>query len=383
MKVIFLHIWILIFVFYNIMETYQKLIKENRYWEVIVTKINNTLIVKTRYGLNGGKTTETKPQTFQKSKGLTFIKKKITDKIRTGYKPESGKEIKNKQVKSFIKPMSAILLEGNENKIVFPAYVQPKLDGFRGITFRGTNKSSGKVSIVSRNGLPYPHLEKIKKELESFPLIKQGYSLDGELYIHGVSIGELRSVLGRKELNNQKVINIEKNIKYYIFDFFKNNEEIPFEKRLLKLQEAFNNWNSKLVQLTDTKIVKSLEDVKTSRNKFIENGYEGIIVRNKNGIYLPGKKSIDVFRSKEFKTDLFMIIGANEGKGNNKGTVIWELQCLNTKKTFTAKPIGTKEERTQLYNNRNKYIGLKIPIKYYELDKTTGCVTRHPVALEV
>jgi DNA ligase-1 len=226
-------------------------------------------------------------------------------------------------------------------------------------------------------------LEKIKKELESFPLIKQGYSLDGELYIPGVSIGELRSVLGRKELNNQKVINIEKNIKYYIFDFFKNNEEIPFEKRLLKLQEAFNNWNSKLVQLTDTKIVKSLEDIKKSRNKFIENGYEGIIVRNKNGIYLHGKKSIDVFRSKEFKTNLFMIIGANEGKGNNKGTVIWELQCLNTKKTFTAKPIGTKEERTKLYNNRNKYIGLKIPIKYYDIDKNTGCVTRHPVALKI
>ena len=363
------------------METFPKLIKENRYWKIIVTEINDDIIsVKTRYGVNGGKITETKPQTFKKSKGLTFVKKKIIDKIRNGYKHESGKEIKNKQLKSFIKPMSAILLEGNENKIVFPAYVQPKLDGFRGVVIKSF---SGKVSIVSRNGLPYPHLEKIKKELESFPLIKQGYNLDGELYIHGVSIGELRSVLGRKELNSQKVINVEKNIKYYIFDFFKDKEEIPFEKRLLKLQESFKLWKSKLVHLIDTKKVKSLEDVKTLRNKFIENGYEGIIVRNKNGIYLPGKKSTDVFRSKDFKTGMFVIIGANEGKGNNKGTVIWELQCLNTKKTFTAKPIGTKEERTELYKNRNKYIGLKINIKYYEIDKTTGCVTRHPVALKI
>jgi DNA ligase-1 len=364
--------------------SFPKLIKENRYWEIIVTEIdNNTISVKTRYGINGGKITETKPQTFQKSKGLTFVKKKITDKIRNGYKPENGKEIKNKQVKLFIKPMSAILLEGNENKIVFPAYVQPKLDGFRGVVIKS---SSGKVSIVSRNGLPYPHLEKIKKELESFPLIKQGYNLDGELYIHGVSIGELRSVLGRKELNSQKVINIEKNIKYYIFDFFKNKEEIPFEKRLLTLQEAFKLWKSPqahLVHLIETKTVKSLNDVETLRNQFIENGYEGIIVRNKNGIYLSGKKSSDVFRSKDFKTGNFKIIGANEGKGNNKGTVIWELQCLNTKKTFTAKPIGTKEERTELYKNRTKYIGLKIPIKYYEIDNTTGCVTRHPVALKI
>ena len=362
------------------MNKFPKLIKGNRYWEISIIELNNNIItVKTKYGINNGKITETKPHLFEKSKGMTFIKKKFTDKIRNGYRPESG-EIKNKQIKYFVKPMSAILLEGNENKIVFPSYIQPKLDGFRGVSIK--NKS-GKVLIVSRSGLPYPHLEKIKKELESFPLIKEGYSLDGEIYIHGVSIGDLRSVLGRKKLDNQRVINIEKNIKYYIFDFFKEGDTDTFEKRFLKLQEIFKKWKSKIVQLVDTIDVKSLKDLEIIKNKIIKNGYEGIIVRNKKGLYLNGKKSGNVFRTKEFKIGKFVIVGANEGKGNDKGTVIWKLKCLTTDKTFTAKPVGTKEERTKLYKNRNNYIGLKIPVKYYDFDSLSGCVTRHPIALNI
>ena len=140
--------------------------------------------------------------------------------------------------------------------------------------------------------------------------------------------------------------------------------------------------DEKIIHLVETKEVKNLEEINEFRNKFIEEGYEGIIVRNKKGLYKLGKKSNDTFRSKDFKKGLFKIIGANEGKGNEKGTVIWILECLNDKtKSFTAKPTGTKEERMKLYKNKEKYIGKIIHVKYYELDKITGCVSRHPVAL--
>jgi DNA ligase-1 len=344
---------------------FPKLIKENRFWEILVKNIkNNKIYIYTRYGILDGKITETIPQEFEKLKGMTYIKKKITDKIRNRYRPETGK-IQNKQIKSFIKPMSAILLEGNEHKIIYPAFVQPKLDGFRGISIKADN------IIVSRNGLPYSHLKKIKKELETFPLENH---LDGELYLHGKPLGHLRSVLGRKELNKD-TLEIEKNIKYYIFDY---QSIEPFDVRFKKLQKIFKYFKSDIIKLVDTVEVRSLKEIETLRNKYIEQGYEGIIVRNKKGIYQSGKKSQDVFRSKEFKIKLFTIVGANEGKGNEKGTVIWKLKCLN--KTFTAKPIGTKEERQKLYKNRNNYIGMQIPIKYYEID-SDGCVTRHPIAL--
>jgi len=211
-------------------------------------------------------------------------------------------------------------------------------------------------------------------------LIKQGYQLDGELYLHGQSLGELRSVLGRKKLNSDRVIYLEKKIKYCVFDFIAEN--IPSEKRLTMLQNAFKSWKSNLIHLIKTKTVNSIKEINVLRNKYIEEGYEGIIVRNRQGLYISGKTSKDVFRSKDFKKGVFEIVGALEGKGNNKGTVIWKLQCLHNKnKTFTAKPMGTKEERTQLYKNKEKYIGLKIHVKYFEIDDKTGCVSRHPVAL--
>jgi len=363
----------------EILITFSKLVKGNRFWEIVVNNVSqNNITVKTRYGIIGSKITETLPQTFTKSKGQTYVKKKITDKIRNGYKPVNQVKIKNTQVKNFVKPMGAVLLEKNEEKIIFPADAQPKLDGFRGVAI----KTEGSAEIVSKNGLPYPHLEKIKKELETFPLLKQGYRLDGEIYLHDKSIGELRSVLGRKQLNSQKVIEDEKKIRYCVFDVIMKN--VPSEKRLQLLKNSFKFWKSNLVHLVQIKTVNSIEEVNKLKENYLDNGYEGIIVRNRNGLYTPGKISRDVFRTKEFKTEIFKIVGALEGKGNNKGTVIWKLQCLNDKnKTFTAKPIGTKNKRTELYQNRQKYIGLKIKIKYFDLNNKTGCVTRHPVALKI
>jgi DNA ligase-1 len=358
------------------MKTFQKLVKDNRFWEILVNNVSqNNILVKTRYGAIGGKITETNLQSFTKSKGQTFIKKKITDKIRNGYRPVNQVKIKNTQIKDFVKPMGAVLLEKNESKIIFPADAQPKLDGFRGIAIGGNM-----VHIVSKNGLPYPHLEKIKKELETFPLIKKGYKLDGEIYLHNRTLGELRSVLGRKKLNTEKVIADEKKIKYCVFDIIVEN--IPSEKRLEMLKDAFKNWKSNLVNLVQIKTVNSIKEVNSLRNKYLDHGFEGIIVRNRDGMYTPGKTSRNVFRSKEFKKDVFKIVGALEGRGNNKGTVIWKLQCLKDKnKSFTAKPIGTKQERTKLYQNRQKYIGMKINIKYFYLNEKTGCVSRHPVTI--
>lgn len=365
------------------MKVFQRLIKNNRFWEILISNSNkNSLTVKTRYGINDGKITETKPQTFELSKGQTFVKKKITNKIRNGYK-STGDKIKNitvNQIKNFIKPMSSIILEGNESKIEFPAYVQPKLDGFRGIAIK--NQNTIKNQIVSRNGLPYPHLKQIKKDLQTFPLLKQGYQLDGEIYLHGEKLGKIRSVLGRKVLNSPEVLEIEKKIEYVIFDFYPS--DLPFEKRFIELKKAFASWNIKnnSVKLIETSLVKNLSDVNNLREKYITGGYEGIIVRNKKGLYVSGKKSPNVLRSKDFKNESFKIVGALEGKGNDKGTVIWKLQCLkDSKRTFTAKPMGTKQERSKLYQNRDKYIGTKIQIKYFELDNKTGCVSRHPVAL--
>lgn len=271
-------------------------------------------------------------------------------------------------------PMSAVLLEKNKKKIIFPTLVQPKLDGFRGMAKLINNE----VIIYSRTKRPFVHLKNIKKELKKFKLIKDGKTLDGEIYLHNHSIRDLKSVMGRSKLNNDKVRNLEKKIKYYVFDYV--DIEKDFKQRYNILKKNF--LKSDLIKLVKTKKVSDFDQLNKIRNKFINEGYEGIIVRNIKGIYQPGKRSKNVFRTKEFKKGKFTVIDGLEGKGVDKGTVIWKLQCCKNKNNFfMAKPMGTRDFRKKLYKEKNKFIGKKITIKYFEINEETGCVSRFPIAI--
>lgn len=77
-------------------------------------------------------------------------------------------------------------------------------------------------------------------------------------------------------------------------------------------------------------------------------------------------------------------MGAVEGKGDDEGTIIWRVECLKNKElTFLTKPMGTREQRREWYRNRKKYIGKYIEVKYFDMDKNTGCVTRFPVGIKI
>ena len=70
-------------------------------------------------------------------------------------------------------------------KINFPCWTQPKLDGVRMLSKVFAKKEKGLVSIWSRKGKEITTLSNIQKELNS--ILKEGESLDGEVYVHGTS----------------------------------------------------------------------------------------------------------------------------------------------------------------------------------------------------
>jgi ATP-dependent DNA ligase len=367
----------------------KKFKNKTRFWEIILKGAT----VYTKTGYIDGKIRETEPTKFIATKNntalqnaLSFAKRKWIEKTRQGYKPLQSKNSKiinknKKQVKNFVHPMRAVLLEGNEHKLRFPVYVQAKLDGFRGIVRKDDN-----IKILSINGLPYKHLDVIKKQLSSFPLLNKNTFLDGEIYLHDRPISELRRVMGRKFIESLEMKEIENKIRFVIFDWYDLTDvNRPFSHRWEQLEKAYFNWKPlhSRVELDYTVIVKNRKDMLKERDLLLKKGYEGIVVRNKDGIYLPGKRSVDVFRSKEFKKNIFKIVDAIEGKGENKGTVIWKLECLGDKnKYFYSKPMGTREERREWYKNKDRYIGKKLEVKYMEIGDN-GCVTRFPVGIKI
>jgi ATP-dependent DNA ligase len=211
--------------------------------------------------------------------------------------------------------------------------------------------------------------------------------LDGELYSHGLKLNVISSLVMKKRELTSKELEDSKKIVYMVFDTLV--EYSTFEQRFQLLKSYFKNKSSKAnyIKIVDCLIAKNKEEVYKLNDKYLMDGYEGIIVRNKSGLYVYKKKSYDVLRTKEFKHGLFTIVGGKIGTGSYTNTIIWELKCnkSNSKKNFNAIQSGTEYERKKIYNafqkNPYDFIGKKVKVKYLDIDDY-GCIIRNPIVQE-
>jgi ATP-dependent DNA ligase len=242
--------------------------------------------------------------------------------------------------------------------------------------------------MYSKGMKQFIYLHHIKKEiLKMKELINdENIYLDGELYEHGLKLNEISSLVMKKYATKENEENMKK-ISYYIFDTFDlNNLDEIFENRYKKLENIFKKYDFKYLKLVKCIIANSYKEIDSLNNEYLLAGYEGVIVRNKDGVYKLNTKSYNVLRTKEFKRKNFKIIGAKEGTGTQKGAIIWNLECLNNiKKSFFAIPIGTINDRIKNYkkykDNPENYIGKYISVKYLEITED-GCVSRNPIVNE-
>jgi ATP-dependent DNA ligase len=346
-----------------------------RFWTIILD--NNK--VYSIYGFENGKKIKSSPQIFKNSilksgnqLAQTFFNKTIKLKLLKGFQ-----ETKNKKDGITLLPMRAHKYEEHSHKIIYPAYIQRKYDGFRCLSYY--DKKLDKVILLSNNGKPFYNLEMIEQQLKPFFKNNSDLYFDGELYIHNTKLQSISSLLlSKKTVDTSNII-------YNIFDcFFLTNLNLNFYSRyqfLLKLFKDKNkNRNTKL-NLVECIDVKNKEEIDKYFHKFLGEGYEGVIVRNFDGLYKLNGKSYDVLRSKEFKNDTFKIVGAKKGSGKQKESVIWILQCLNNKnKTFNAIPYGTIKEREKWWNERAQYLNKNVLVKYI-LKDDEGCIVRNPIVI--
>lgn len=137
---------------------------------------------------------------------------------------------------------------------------------------------------------------------------------------------------------------------------------------------------SKIVLRVRTEEVKNLNEVKEYFTQFVEEGYEGIMLRNKKGLYRCNYRSHDLQKYKEFLEDEYKIIGFKEGDGRDKGSIIWICETPE-KREFSVRPKGTMEYRRELFENGEKYIGKKLTVIYQELSELN--VPRFPVGKDI
>ena len=290
---------------------------------------------------------------------------------------------------------TATTTTAKKNNIVFPCFTQPKLDGLRCIMYR--DPITTELHCQSRTGSYFDTMDHIKTSLA--PIFRKHPTLvfDGELYTTEIPFEELAGLIKKKKLtpNDQERLRA---IHYHIYDMIDiENDAKPFEERHATIRKIFaQNAASRMASphahgpnsdhmpqficLVPTTEAKTPADFRAQFGVFIEQGYEGIMLRNKKGIYRCNYRSHDLQKYKEFLEDEFTIVGFTQGDGRDKGTIIWI--CVTKEgKEFSVRPRGTMEHRRKLFETGEKYVGKKLTIIYQEL--TEEGKPRFPVGKDV
>ena len=266
-------------------------------------------------------------------------------------------------------PMLALDYNKRGKDITFPCYAQRKLDGVRCVAISGKG-------LFSRNGKAMSsHLTAIASEVNSLPA---GTILDGELYADKGDLS-FQEIVGLAKKGTLKAGDAVKVSKMYlcVYDTIRDGTN---KDRKKWLETLFETNTFVHLRLLPTAVCNSEEDAKYLHSKYVEEGYEGLILRNVKGEYKIGHRSKDLQKYKEFLDAEFPIVGFKMGDGLEKGCVIWT--CRTEKGAeFDCRPRGTREERTALFRDGASYIGKPLTVRFQEW--TDDMIPRFPVGISI
>ena len=264
-------------------------------------------------------------------------------------------------------PMLAEKFQQRGKAIVFPCFIQPKFDGTRTVGLCGI--PSGKPCLYSRNRKTYPHLEHIQAVLRKLP---SGLILDGEVFTKALPFQEIVGLVKKKTLLDEDKPK-HALLEFHVYDVVDTTKTC--EERLALLSGLFKGLEGSVLKLCPTEELASKEGLKAKHDEYVAAGFEGIMLRNKKGLYI-GKRSAELQKYKEMMDDEYKIVGFYEGEGEEAGCVVWE--CVTPEgRTFRCRPKGTHEERRVLFKDGASAIGKMLTVTYQEL--TTDGIPRFPI----
>jgi DNA ligase-1 len=320
----------------------------------------------TEEGIQGGTITTSKP-TYCKAKNVgrsnattpatqafAEAQAKWQKKVDSGYNSVLTKD------KKFFEPMLAHE-ESKYAKLLFTVrtFIQPKLDGLRAISQDNT--------LASRNGKPYvvPHLYQDKE------------ILDGELYNHEFhdDFNKIVSLCKKQNPDEFELANQVINVEFWVYDL--PSQKGKFSERYEALQQLKLPAGYVLVPTFE---VKSQKDIDKYHEQFLEDGYEGSILRLDLGDY-ENKRSKQLLKKKDFIDEEFKIIGAEEGTGGRVGTIGYFVVELEDGKTCKSNVKGDHQYLAEVWKDRKKYIGTKATIKYF--NRTPDNSLRFPYVIKL
>lgn len=332
-------------------------------------KVNGKLVLTSSVVVPKGKNTTLE-------QGIQEAESKYEGKKKEGYVTDINMAQEGQVDTNIIKGGYPVTLaksfEKEERKIVYPCYIQPKLDGHRATySFDNTDNEQKMFSRTRKSIISVPHIPTILSKYKE-QIINLGItSLDGELYNHDYkdNFEELTSIINQKKTPAQNHTEVE----YHIYDVVASK---PFYERyayLKKLQEILIN-ETKIKVVTTSICLTRRELIRTYEN-FLNSGYEGGMCRSYVDKGYSGRRSSDLLKMKIFEDAEFEITGVEEVK---KSMVVFHLVTTNNT-PFKAKMKGSVGSLKKYLDSPEEYIGKMMTVKFQGFTKKNQ-VPRFPIA---
>ncbi|WPJ20503.1 putative DNA ligase [Pseudomonas phage vB_PF_Y1-MI] len=304
------------------------------------------------------------------------------------------------------------MLAGDYNKIGHRinyekgVYLSDKLDGVR---LMAKCLKDGAIVLQSRTGQPYdiPH---IAEELKG--IMQPGDILDGEAYLHGYVLQDIASAVKRTDtlkevkklqvklrkyqvknniicggsvpdpeeydailvaLDEAVVIHeLRQNLQFIVFSVIESDtvsQDMPFSEVVLEtiFYKATRSPDSSYIRFIEYNVAMSEEEMKEAHKDSVSRGYEGIMIRNSDGVNESGKRSADLQKYKEFVDAEFLILDVLPAK--DEGSVYLLKNDLNDR-TFTC-TLGSMSDRAKALEEKSERCGKYMTAQFQSRYKNT------------
>lgn len=238
----------------------------------------------------------------------------------------------------------------NWRHVNFPCYVQPKVNGthFVIVSHPELPEHTIKFPPTQKKKPIVAHMDWYSRGLESkapqdhifaelYPaLVKRpGLHITGELWVKGMHLQDLSGASRREKdpkANSKRAEAVKQ--EFHMFDvFYIDRPDMPFEERNALMEEIMeelvvDDKPPQWVHLVQAYIADDKPQLMTLYKGFLDEKYEGAVVRNTDSPYEVGvdkaKRSYQTLKIKPREDEEFLIVDFTDGsKGKDKGAIKW------------------------------------------------------------
>lgn len=324
-------------------------------------------------GKNVGRANETSPlqQALAEAQSKWELQKKKKGYVESPEAALAGEV--DALVQGGIFPMLAQKFKDRADKIEYPAFIQPKFDGHRCIAI----VKDGVCTLWSRTRKPILSMPHICRAVERLTGGADSI-LDGELYNHAYKHNFEQIT---KLITPKAPVEGHEKVQFYIYDM--PSAEMYYGDRMRTLLKVFaihgdeNQFeHGTLVNVTTVEVAQE-EEVQLAFDKFLSQGYEGLMLRTADAPYKshPTSRSPGLLKMKKFDDAEFEIVDVTEGSGKFKGLAMFVCRAGNGE-TFKAVKNAPLTELREYFQHKEQLIGRIVTVQFMGFTNATK-VPRH------